>query len=61
MIWHRPDGTTERERFPNEAAFRSRLESIEAALKSEHWNINGSPQILPEGWKEGASRSFKMN
>ena len=61
LIWHRPDGTTDRERFATEAAFRSRLESVEAALKTEHWNSNGSPQILPAGWKDGAFGSFKMN
>ena len=61
LIWHRPDGTTESERFASEVAFRARLESVEAALRTEHWNINGSPQILPTGWKDGASSSFKMN
>ena len=51
LIWHRPDGTSESERFATEATFRARLESVEAALKSDHWNINGAPQILPNGWK----------
>ncbi|MDO8680640.1 MAG: hypothetical protein Q7R30_19150 [Acidobacteriota bacterium] len=53
LIWHRPDGTTQVEKFSTEAAFRARLESAEAALKTEHWNQAGSPQILREGWKEG--------
>ena len=61
LICHRPDGTIDRERFATQAAFRSRLESVEAGLKTEHWNINGSPQILPTGWKDGASSSFKVN
>lgn len=60
LIWHRPDGSSEAERFTTEATFRARLESIEAALKSDHWNINGSPQILTAGWKDGVDRS-KMN
>lgn len=53
LIWHRPDDSRESERFATEAAFRARLESIETALKSEAWNINGSPQILSAGWKDG--------
>ena len=61
LIWHRPDGTTDSERFSTETAFRARLESVEASLKTEHWNINGSPQLLPGGWKDGASSPFKMN
>ena len=61
LIWHRPDGSTDRERFATEVAFRSRLKSVEAALKTEHWNSNGSPQILPAGWKDGAFGSYKMN
>jgi len=52
LVWHRPDGSSESERFPTEAAFRARLASVEAALKTEHWNINGSPQILSEGWRD---------
>ena len=52
LVWHRPDGSSESERFPTEAAFRARLETVEAALKTEHWNINGSPQILSEGWRD---------
>ena len=35
--------------------------AFEAALKTDHWNINGSPQLLPAGWKDGAFGSFKMN
>lgn len=61
LIWHRPDGTTDSERFATEAEFRSRLESIEAALKSEHWNISGSPQLLADGWKRGPADTLKMN
>lgn len=53
LIWHRPDGTTQVEKFSTESAFRARLETVEAALKTEHWNQAGSPQILREGWKEG--------
>ena len=51
LIWHRPDGTSQVEEFAAEAAFRSRLESVESALKIEHWHQAGSPQILREGWK----------
>ena len=51
LIWHRPDGTTQVEKFSTETAFRARLESVEAALKTEHWNQAGSPQILRDGWK----------
>lgn len=61
LVWHRPDGSTDTERFTTEAEFRARLESIEAALKSEHWNINGSPQIVPDGWKRGPANTLKMN
>lgn len=60
LIWHRPDGSSESERFTTEATFRARLESIEAALQSDHWNINGAPQILTAGWKDATDRS-KMN
>ena len=60
LIWHRPDGSTESERFATEATFRARLENIEEALKSDHWNINGSPQILSAGWKDSPPKS-KMN
>ena len=52
LIWHRPDGTVQMEKFLTESAFRARLESVEAALKTEHWNQAGSPQILRGGWKE---------
>lgn len=51
LIWHRSDGTSESERFPTEATFRARLESVETALKSQQWNINGAPQILASGWR----------
>jgi hypothetical protein len=60
LIWHRPDGRSEAERFATEGTFRARLEKIEAALKSDHWNINGSPQILSAGWKDSTDRS-KVN
>ena len=53
LIWHRPDGTIEVEKFSSESAFRTRLEGVEAALKTEHWNQAGSPRILREGWREG--------
>lgn len=60
LIWHRPGSTTEIERFASEASFRARLENVEAELRAEQWNINGAPQLLPAGWKDGASGSFKM-
>lgn len=59
LVWHRPDGTTESERFTSEVAFRGRLESIEAALETDHWQVNGSPKILPEGWRD--TSKLKMN
>lgn len=61
LVWHRPDGTTESERFATEQEFRQRLESIEASLKTDHWNINGSPQVLSNGWKDAALRALKPN
>ncbi len=57
LVWHRPDGSSETERFSSDSAYRSRLQSIEAALKTEHWNVNGSPQILSEGWKAAGNGS----
>jgi hypothetical protein len=60
LIWHRPDGSNESERFASEAAFRARLESVESALRTDQWNINGSPQILAEGWRDGGT-SYKVN
>jgi len=42
LIWHRPDGTRESERFTTEATFRARLETIESALRSDDWNITGA-------------------
>jgi hypothetical protein len=60
LVWHRPDSSTETERFATESAFRARLVAIEAGLKTEHWNINGSPQILSEGWRETGAK-FKLN
>lgn len=51
LIWHRPDGTTEVEKFSTESAFRARLESVEEVLKTERWNQAGSPEILRDGWK----------
>lgn len=54
LVWHRPDGSSESERFSTEAAFRARLESVEASLKTDQWNINGSPQILSEGWRDAS-------
>lgn len=60
LVWHRPDGNTETERFATETAFRDRLVAIEAALTTEHWNINGSPQILSEGWRETGAK-LKVN
>lgn len=61
LIWHRPDGSSNSERFATEAEFRARLESVEAALRSDRWNITGAPQIQPDGWKVGESKSFKMH
>lgn len=60
LIWHRPDGTRESERFTTEATFRARLETIESALRSDDWNITGAPQILSAGWKDGTPKP-KMN
>jgi hypothetical protein len=51
LIWHRPDGTAQLEKFATESAFRTRLENVEESLKSERWNQAGSPQILRDGWK----------
>lgn len=56
LVWHRHDGTSQSERFTTEASFRARLETIESGLKSEHWNISGSPQILSAGWKDGPAK-----
>ena len=61
LVWHRPDGTAESEFFATEDQFRQRLESIEAALKTDHWNINGSPQVLSNGWKDAALKLMKPN
>lgn len=52
LVWHRSDGSTESERFATEAAFRARLESVEASLKMDLWNMNGS-QVLADGWRDG--------
>jgi hypothetical protein len=51
LVWHRPDGTHTVEQFANEAAFRVRLEAVEAALTTEEWSRYGPPQILKEGWR----------
>ena len=51
LIWHRPDGTTQLEKFSTESAYRARLETVEETLKSERWNQAGSPQILRDGWR----------
>ena len=51
LIWHRPDGTMQMEKFWTESAFRARLEGVETTLKSEHWNQAGSPHIMRDGWK----------
>lgn len=51
LIWHRPDGTSQVEKFSTESGFRSRLESVEEGLKTERWSQAGSPQILRDGWK----------
>ena len=51
LIWHRPDATTQVEKFLTESAFRARLESVDDALKTERWNQAGSPEILRDGWK----------
>lgn len=61
LIWHRPDGTTESEQFATEGEFRQRLESIEVSLKTDQWNINGSPQVLANGWKDAALKALKPN
>lgn len=61
LVWHRPDGGKEAERFATEEAFRERLASIEAALKTDHWNITGAPQVLSNGWKDAAAKLFKDN
>lgn len=61
LIWHRSDGTTDIERFAAEADFRARLETVEASLRSEQWNITGAPQILTDGWKTGASKPSKVH
>ena len=51
LIWHRPDGTTQLEKFSTETSYRARLESVEETLRHERWNHAGSPQILRDGWK----------
>lgn len=61
LVWNRPDGSKETERFATEGTFRARLASIEAALKTDHWNISGSPQVLSNGWKDAAEKLFKDN
>lgn len=57
LIWHRPDGTSESERFATEATFRARLQSVESALNTDHWNLSGAPQILASGWKSGPPKA----
>lgn len=61
LIWHRPDGSQEAEQFATESGFGERLTSIEVALKTEHWSINGAPQVLSNGWKDAAEKLFKDN
>jgi hypothetical protein len=51
LIWHRPDGTNQVEKFSTESAYRVRLESVEEKLRTERWQQAGSPQILRDGWK----------
>lgn len=51
LTWRRPDGTSKVERFALEADFRARLEGVETALSTEHWNRSGAPQILRDGWR----------
>jgi len=61
LVWHRPDGSSESERFPTEAAFKARLDAVEASLRTEQWNITGAPQVLPDGWRNGGPKPAKLN
>jgi hypothetical protein len=56
LIWHRPDGSVQSERFSTEATFRARLKAIESVLHSDEWHINGPPQILASGWRDGVTK-----
>ena len=40
------------ERFPDQSAFRRRLESLEQQLEGDHWTQT-SMTLLRDGWKVG--------
>jgi hypothetical protein len=40
------------ERFSTAAAFRQRVEVIEAGLSEQQWQSKGQPAILPDGWPD---------
>ena len=40
------------ERFTDASAFRTRLIALEDGLSGEHWQRNGPPVILPDGWPD---------
>ena len=53
VVERRPPGmTVQIERFSTAAAFRQRLEVIEAGLSEQRWQSKGQPVILPDGWPD---------
>lgn len=51
IILRRADGTTTRETFAGEMAFRSRLDELYGQLEDQRWHHVGPPQLLAGGWK----------
>ena len=47
-----PDGRQIRKRFTDVDRFREWLVTIEQELAAEHWNADGAPHILPDGWPD---------
>ena len=48
----RSEGQQQVERFPDQSAFRRRLEALEQQLEGDHWTQT-SMTLLRDGWKVG--------
>ena len=46
-----PDGRSQTERFPDQAAFQARLDALVRELAAERWTQDGPPELLREGWR----------
>jgi hypothetical protein len=52
VVCHWAAGQSKTERFQTVQQYEVRMRALEGQLAADNWNLVGSPEILPHGWRE---------